>query len=307
MKIVRETGLVIGAAIALTLAGCAMEGVGRGAPPATAEGTVEWVAAGLAENDPTVVWDALPASYQQDVSTILHEFAEKVDAEVWNGSVSVLRKTADVLRDKKEFLLNGSVLPDDLKNDDVAANWDSMVGFLDSFLHSELSEVETLKTLDVRKFLAGSGAKLMAEGQTLTSLSSDEMQDVGWNKLSQLTATKVGEANGIVTVRMEIPNEEPEERPFIQVEERWVPKDMADEWAGDMAELREGLAKMDSETAGQNTTQITMFLSMFEGLLDQLDAADTQEQFDRTLKEGFGPLLFGAMMMGSGPEQAVTE
>jgi hypothetical protein len=307
MKIVRVPGLVIVALAALSLMGCSMEGSGPATPPPTAEETVEWVAAGLAENDPTVVWDALPASYQQDVSSILHEFAGKVDAEVWDRSVSVLRKTTGVLRNKKDFLLNGSVLPDDLKSDDVTANWDPMVGFLDSLVHSELSEMDTLMTLDVREFLAGSGSELMAEGQTLTALSPDEMEDVGWNKLSELTATKVGEESGVVTVRIEIPDEEPEELAFVQVEERWIPKDMADEWPDDMAELREGLAEMGSDSSGQSSTQITMMLSMLEGLLDQLDAADTQEQFDTTLKEGFGPLLFGAMMMGSAQDQPVTE
>ena len=90
--------------------------------------------------------------------------------------------------------------------------------------------------------------------------------------------------------------------PFIRVEERWVPREMADEWPGDMAELRETVAKMAPAAAGQSTTQIKMFLSMLEGFLGQLEAAGSQGEFDRTLTEGTAPLFFGAMMMGQGTE-----
>ena len=302
MKFVRIPGLSIVLLGALALLGCSGGAVDRGAPPATAEETVKWVADGLAANDPTVVWDALPASYQADVSSILHEFAGKVDPGVWNQSVGVLQQFSGVLRDKKEYWLNSSVLPEEIKDPEVAANWDAMVGFMDTLFGSELADVEALKSLDLRQFLAGTGNRLMEQGNSLTALSPDAQEDVGWNKLSQLTATKLQEEDGIVTVKVEVPDETPREMPFIRLEERWVPKEMADDWPTDMAELRETVARMDPAASGQSTTQIKMFLSMLEGFLGQIDAAGSQEEFDRTLTEGGAPLLFGAMMMGQGAE-----
>lgn len=302
MKFVRSSGLSIGLLALIALVACSGEGAGGGEPPATAEETVKWIADGLAANDPTVVWDALPASYQAELSAILHEFGGKVDPGVWNQSVGVLQQFSAVLRDKKEYWLNSSALPDDFKADDVVAGWDSMVGFMDTLFGSELADVETLKSLDVRDFMAGTGSRLMEQGYALTALSSEAQEDVGWNKISQLTATKVSEENGAVTVKIELPDETPTDLAFIRVEERWIPKDMADEWPGDMAGLRENLAKMDPAASGQSTTQIKMFLSMLEGFLGQLESAGSQEEFDQRLTEGAAPLLLGAMMMGQGTE-----
>jgi hypothetical protein len=302
MKLLRNPGLPIGLLLVLAFAGCSGSGTDRGAPPATAEETVKWVAAGLSDNDPTVVWDALPASYQADVVALLHEFAGKVDREVWEKSVSVLQGFSGVLGSKKEYWLNSNALPDDFRDAEVEAGWDSMVGFMDTLFHSELSDLDALQELDVRRFLAGTGASLLEQGRALTALSPEAQADVGWNKLSQLAATKVGEADGVVTVKIEIPGENPSELGFIQVEERWVPQEMADDWTEDVAWMRESLAEMDPAASGQNTTQIKMFLSMLEGFIAQLDAAGSQEEFDRTLSEGGAPLLFGAMMMGAEAE-----
>ena len=39
----------------------------------------------LEENNPKVIWDMLPASYQKDLNELLQSFANEMDAELWDA------------------------------------------------------------------------------------------------------------------------------------------------------------------------------------------------------------------------------
>jgi AcrR family transcriptional regulator len=70
----------------------------------TADAAVLTVIDGLKENRLDAFWDFLPAGYQKDLNDLVHSFAKRMDAELWNKSVDVLRKLARMLKEKKEFL-----------------------------------------------------------------------------------------------------------------------------------------------------------------------------------------------------------
>ncbi|HSN57475.1 MAG TPA: hypothetical protein VLT32_22590, partial [Candidatus Sulfomarinibacteraceae bacterium] len=70
--------------------------------PDSPDGTVEAVAAALAGNQPEILWQALPPTYQRDITELTHGFAAKVDPAVWEAAFGVGRRTAGLLRDKKE-------------------------------------------------------------------------------------------------------------------------------------------------------------------------------------------------------------
>ena len=71
----------------------------------TPDGTVERVTDDLAADKPQVVWYALPTKYQTDVKSVIVEFADKMDAELWNRTFAALGELVQVAKEKKEFVL----------------------------------------------------------------------------------------------------------------------------------------------------------------------------------------------------------
>ena len=72
----------------------------------TADVAVSTVFKGLWKNKPQVLWEFLPPSYQQDVNNLVHEFADKMDAELWSRSSRFSRRAATLLSTRKRFILD---------------------------------------------------------------------------------------------------------------------------------------------------------------------------------------------------------
>jgi hypothetical protein len=68
----------------------------------TADAALRAVLEGLHEHHPEVVWDALPASYQQDLNELVHLFAARMHPEAWKWFLQIASKGARVLRLPRE-------------------------------------------------------------------------------------------------------------------------------------------------------------------------------------------------------------
>jgi hypothetical protein len=101
------------------------------------------------------------------------------------------------------------------------------------------------------------------------------------------------------TLRMTLPGEAPIEQAFTQVEARWVPTEIASEWAARIAAATAELEATSAEELAAQKPQIMGVLTMIDGVLTQIAAAETQEQFDQSLQGAMVPLM-GLMMMGQG-------
>ena len=93
--------------------------------PETADKALSAVLEGLHENRPDAVWDALPASYQQDVNDVVHLFATRMHPEAWKWFVQIARKGAVVMRlprdDREEASVIDAAVADDADEDDAGA------------------------------------------------------------------------------------------------------------------------------------------------------------------------------------------
>ena len=78
--------------------------------PTTPDGTVRAVAAGLADRHPEILWQALPPTYQKDISELTHAFAERMDPAVWDAVFALGSRTVGLLRDKKDLILSTSMV-----------------------------------------------------------------------------------------------------------------------------------------------------------------------------------------------------
>jgi hypothetical protein len=271
--------------------------------PSSPDGTVRFVAEKVADGHPEVVWEALPETYQTDINDLTHLFATKVDQEVWDKSFSLLRKTTVVLQDKKDLFLGSQLLAMAKdKQDEIAGNWDTATVVLSTLVNSDLGNLKSLETIDWGHFMATTGAQLMQVAKEASAATEDnDYEEDFLAKVEGLQVEVLENADGMAKLKITAPDEEPEEVEMTQVEGRWVPSDMAQDWDKNVAEAREKLEKITPETIAQQKMQIMMMVGMAEAFVDQVAQAKTSEELDQMLQGLLGGLLGGAM--GGPPPQ----
>jgi len=270
--------------------------------PDTPDGTVRAVTAAVADRHPEVLWQALPPRYQKDITELTHAFAGRMDPAVWDAAFGLGRKAAGILRDKKALFLESEMLQatgDDRRR--IEDGWDSVVSVLDSFFSSDVTRLETLKTIDWERYLSTTGRQLMSQAAEVSKARGDNAYEREFaGKLQQTKVELVARDGDQATVRMTAPGEPPEDVQLTRVEGRWVPTEMAADWDVKVAAAREKLASITDEEVAQGSAQAMALIGMADAMLTELEAVETAEQLDQKLQGLFGPLLGGFLQPGAG-------
>ncbi len=279
----------------LAITACGGPAVADG-PPSSPDGTIRYVANGIADGRAQVIWQALPESYKHDINELTHLFASKMDREVWDKSASVLKKAAVVLREKKDLFLGSDLLSmagDD--RDEIAANWDTGAVVLDSLVNSELGSLESLSAIDWGHFLETTGNRLIELAKEASAKTEDDNFENDFvAKVREMKIEILDQSEDLARVSIGVPDGEPETLALTRIEGRWVPSEMADDWAKNVEESRAKLNAITPETIAQQKMQIMMFVGMAEAFVDQIAQAKTSEELDQMLRG-----MFGGMMGGS--------
>ena len=270
--------------------------------PDTPDGTARAVTAALADRHPEVLWQALPPSYQKDITELTHAFAGRMDPAVWDAAFGLGRKAAGILRDKKALFLESQML--EAAGEDrqrIEDGWDSVVSLLDSLFSSDVTRLETLRTIDWERYLATTGRQLMNQAADVSKANGDDAFNREFaGKLQQTKIEVVSRDGDHATLRMTAPNEEPEDLPLTRVEGRWVPTEMAADWDVKVAAAKQKLATITDEELAQGSAQAMALIGMADAMLTELETVETAEQLDQKLQGLFGPLLGG--LLGPGAE-----
>ena len=281
--------------LALGLAAC---GGKDDAPAKTADAAVMRVVDGLADNRPEVAWQALPESYQRDVTELVHEAAAKMDPEVWNKSFGLLRKVNRLL-DEKHHLLQEHPMLSQSTGEASDQDWKAMTGLFATVLDSELSSLDKLKRLDVEEFLSETGSEVMQQASAVSAMAESYGKDNPLDKLRGAKATLVTSSGDTATVRLETPGQAPSEVEYVRVEDKWITKELAEGWEDNIAQARRQLADFSSEGLKENKQSILMTMAMADGALDSLLAADSDEEFQAAMGSAMGMVMAAMMSQGS--------
>jgi len=278
---------------------CLLTACGDSAPsvPDTPDGTVKAVADGLANNNPRVVWAAMPESWQKDVDGVVDSFADAVDTEIYDKSFALISKLGDVLKNKKSLILElakdeqaGRQLPLDASK--IETNYDAVVSMVNTIAKSDLAKKDSLKSMNIGKFLGSTGASIMKDMDKVAKMNKGDENK--WlemkEKLKSMKVEVVKTEGDTATVKISAKGEEPSEEQMVKVDGKWVPKEIADEWDEGIQEAKEGIAEMTGE--GMNKTQVLAQLSAMDSVLDQINKAETKED----LQEALGGIMM--MMLG---------
>lgn len=276
--------------------------------PDTPDEAARALAASLEAGNLRAIWDAMPAGYQGDVHDLIHTFAENMDADVWKAGSDLLQKAIRVLKEKKEFLLKQPALAQAPGGAAAAAeNWDGLVGVLETIAGSELADLQKLKTLDISAFADGTGKKV-ADQLAAFAKAADEkkmsLTDFPGVPVDAMPLAGLGTAK-FSTVKIEgdtatlrVENEgKTEDHEVVRVDGKWLPKEMVDQWQEKMQAAKDALTKDMPERLKKNKMQIILPMQMVQGVLDQLLAAKTQEEFDQVVQQimqTFTPQMPGA-------------
>ncbi len=216
--------------------------------PATADESVRRVLHGLEQRQARALWGFLPPSYRRDAQQLARDVAERLDEKSWRPFVATWQKARQVLPQKLSPLAtlksggqesgSGTNLPFDPK---------ALAQILDAIGDSELSDLQRLRSIEFGRFLDHTGDKLMATLGRIAVGSSNGSAEDPFSQFREVQVELVSSAGEGAAVRLRWPGQEPTTHEFVQVENQWIPKSLADAWPAQFAEVRENsLAWADS-------------------------------------------------------------
>jgi hypothetical protein len=278
-------------AMAAIITGCS----GSAPEQDTPDGAMRNMQQAVINSRPDQLFNALPASYQADINALVADAAKRMDPELWNEGMGIIKQVVGLLKSKRDLLLASPMMASVPNKADVAKNWDTGVSLLQAFVNSEFTSIERLRQGNVAGLLAKDGTSIMAKVTSLME-NSESSAEAG-KELAKLKAMKVSVVStgaDTAVVKAETPGETPETIDMVKVEGVWIPKDMAAGFKEGIAEARRNLAQMDftSEEGKQKKTMAMMQMGMIKPMLAQLEAAKSQQD----LQAVFGGVMM--MMMG---------
>lgn len=270
-------------------------------PQETADLAIQRVYDGVEQGRLEVAWQALPPSYQSDVSNLLKSLAPETETELelWNQSMGVMTKLQRLLREKGDYILGHPMLaaqvPDQSKLDEFRGYMSGIADFLEIIFSSALTDPQKLASLDIGAYLADVGPRVYKIFRELESKSSTGQTE------GKTIITLVSSEGETARLSFQEPGEEAEEKDFVLVEGKWLPKEMVDGWDEQMAEVQgtlemAALQAQDEEMIAQQR----MMLGMLDQSLDQMLAANSQEEFTNAAQALVGAVMMAAAAQSEG-------
>ena len=281
--------LAIASLILIVAAGCARtaDSGAKATVPDTPDGAVYAFAEAIQNNHVESIWkNLIPEPYKSDITEITKAFAEKMDPAVYDRAFAIVMRAVEVLDDRKEIIIASETFKSSGADaDDVLTGFSNTLVFTNILKASEVATVAGLGSVDWEQFLATTGNEFIKQAAAIEVEEGENPFD----DLASLKVETVDLADDRATLRISSDNQEPEDVEMAKVEGRWIPADIADDWAESVEEARQSLAEITPETMAAQKTQIMMFFGMADGLIEQIATLQTPEEFDAAV----GPLLAG--------------
>ncbi|MBS0265298.1 MAG: hypothetical protein JSS02_25415 [Planctomycetes bacterium] len=258
-------------------------------PGEDAQAAAQSLIAGLNKGHPEAFWEFLPADFQDDLNGLIHDFAQRMDREIWLKAVGVFRKLAEVLKSQKQFLAGGSDLgqsraigrPKGTGTDAApTADWARLSDMLETVINSDLASLDRLQTADGGALLTTAGGKVIEQLRALSRLSPSD--DFGFNleQLSELKVAVVSSTKETANLKFEAPGEPGLIVKFALHRGKWIPEALENEWQHHMGNTRAWIAAtLNPEALSQQKPKLLAALSAAESALDKMAAAKTPQDF----------------------------
>ena len=248
---------------------------------------VRRVLQGVQDGQAAAIWAFLPSRHQKEINSLVRNFADKMDAKIWNRTFVSLKRLVDIARTKKGLLINNPGLPlRELDQKQLDENWPALLELFDTLLTSELKDVKTLATFDGKSFSAGTGTQFLKQ---LLAISSNEQGD----PLGQLADSKItvvdrtsdqahlhiGEVQPIEGEATVPPSQ------FIVIDGQWFPSDLSAALEETLRLGNDSIAAMPAAGTDASRKKWLAVLDALDTSAAELEKADSPEAFNKALAD----------------------
>ena len=248
----------------------------------------------------SILWHAMPTSYQTDINAIARLAGSKVDPEIYDKSFGLFGRFAEVADKQKLFILNTSLVGEQPAEQiaEIEATWPSIIGFVQTIVTSSISSSAGLRAFDGQVFSEETLPELFKYSNDLAAISNEENP---FGSLQFGSFKTVESTDTTAVLEITFASGDVKAVDFTKVENRWVPAEIAINWSTEMAAAKKQLQAISSEEIAKNKPQLMGMITMLDGILTQLNTTKTQEQFDQVLQGAMIPIgLLVMQSMGEG-------
>ncbi|MBT4902949.1 MAG: hypothetical protein HON54_13720 [Verrucomicrobia bacterium] len=282
----------------------------------------------LEEEDPKLLWEMLPPSYQTDVTNLIHSFVNNMDQQLWDKLFEVLSQAGLLLNDKQDLItamIEENLGGTDALPEEMQQSLETMGKMLQTLVESDLGKHATAKGMDPSKFLDETGKELfkliaetskLEEGDPWNTEIKTKLKDIKVEIVSQESDTATISVSGmpdlpdIDELTAQLPGFDDSELPglsmlrngeqqVIKVEGKWIPKAMADEWKDNMSEASEMINNDLKNMLGpEEEKQVMNIMNAVQMGLAGAAKAKTQQELQMAMMQA----VMGALMSAGGGE-----
>jgi len=278
---------------------------GLSSPAATPDAAVRTVLEGMERKELTALWEFLPPSYQRDLQSLVRLTGEKMDPEVWDRLVGVVRHAAQVMKSKEQWLQTPAAnepAPTGPAAHQGPVNYAELAHLLELLADSELGQTETLKTMDLGAWTAKVGRPLLQQISVFARRMPADPLARTLTGLQDLKFRSRDVKDDAATVEIMIPNEPAVEVPYVKIDGKWIPVDLANGWIEGMGQAQARLAVfLAPENQSSLKPQLLTGLDVMDDWLQRLEAAPSKEAFDFAWSQGLQNVLTVASSLGPNP------
>jgi hypothetical protein len=282
----------------------------------------------LEEEDPKLLWEMLPPSYQTDVTNLIHDFVNNMDQQLWDKLFEVLSQAGLLLNDKQDLIT--AMIEENLGGtgaspEEMQQSLETMGKMLQTLVESDLGKHATAKGMDPGKFLDETGKDLfkliaetskLEEGDPWNTEIKTKLKDIKVEIVSQEDDTATISVSGmpdlpdIDELTAQLPGFDDSELPglsmlrngeqqVVKVEGKWIPKAMADEWKDNMSEASEMINNDLKNMLGpEEEKQVMNIMNAVQMGLAGAAKAKTQQELQMAMMQA----VMGALMSAGGGE-----
>ena len=256
-----------------TLLAAALAAAAIAAPAATPSETAALAAAkqfyAAKGGDFAAAWNALPASYQKEITEVVKLFASKIDEPIWTGAQGAIKNLAGAALKKAEFAFEDEEERPDMIR--LVAKAAAVVN---------AASYEDVKAGNVAKVLAAKPLSMPGVTDAIPAF-----------KMPALTA----KANDDGTVEI---SDGDDDETFALVDGKWIPQDLTEGFEEGMKEAKANLAGF--EIPAEMKPQLAMMFPMISNAAKKAAKAETKEDFQQSLMQGLMPVMMMGMSLANG-------
>ena len=282
----------------------------------------------LENEDPKLLWEMLPPSYQTDVTNLIHDFVNNMDQQIWDKLFELLQQAGLLLNEKQDLItamIEESLGGSGASPEEMQQSIEMMGEMLKTLVESDLGKHEKAKIMDPGKFLDETGKDLfklivetskLEEGDPWNTDIKAKLKDIKVEVISEESDTATISLSGmpdlpdIDELTAKLPDFDnsgmPElsmlkngEQEVVKIEGKWIPKAMADGWKETMTEASERINTDLKDLLGpEEKKQIMNILNAVQVGMTGATKAKTQQELQMAMMQA----VMGALMSAGGGE-----